>query len=81
LRTEAPPGTKALDATVVGSLTATAVSVILPKIIDLLGQWVNTKKDRKIILKTTSGEVEITGPVPADEIRAAIEKLSAKSAS
>lgn len=48
------PGTKSIDPTIVGTISAILLATVLPKLLDFLNEWVISRQSRSVKIKIQS---------------------------
>jgi hypothetical protein len=70
-----PDGSKSHEALAVGSLIVTLAPVILPKVVDLLKVWITHREGRRITLKTSTGDLEVTGAISHKDLMPLLKNM------
>lgn len=74
-----PPGARAIDATLLGSLAVTAGREVIGAVVGLLVQWIGRRSDRTVRLTIGDDSIELSD-VSADDQRRLVESFLARHA-
>jgi hypothetical protein len=79
---ELPEGAKSAEVVTLGSLAVVVLPIVVPKLLEFLQSWTLRGEDRKVTLKTQSGDRSIEleympSAMPADELQRLIQTMTA----
>jgi hypothetical protein len=74
-----PPGARAVDAALLGSLAVTAGREVIGAVVGLLVQWIGRRSDRSVKLTIGDDSIELSG-ASADDRRRLVEAFLARHA-
>lgn len=64
-----PPGTRAVDATVLGSLAVTAATEVIGSVVRAIAQWIGRRGDRSVKLTIGDDSIELSNVSVEDQRR------------
>lgn len=79
---EVPEGAKSAEAVTLGSLAVVTLPIVIPKLLEFLQSWTLRGENRKVTLKTQTGDRSIEleympSAMPADELQRLIQTMTA----